>query len=36
MARRVTEEDLQGMKTQFIGPEHLADLMMEAERVLSF
>jgi hypothetical protein len=36
MARGVTEEDLEGKNAQFAGPDVLADLMMEADRVLSF
>ena len=35
-ARGVKEEDLQGKNAKFIGPEDLADLVMEADRVLSF
>ena len=36
MARGVTEEDLQGKNAQFAGPDDLADLMLEVDRVLSF
>jgi sulfur relay (sulfurtransferase) complex TusBCD TusD component (DsrE family) len=36
VARGVTEEDLEGKNAQYAGPDDLADLMMEADRVLSF
>lgn len=36
MARGVTEADLEGKNAQFGGPADLADLMMEADRVLSY
>jgi hypothetical protein len=36
VARGVTEADLAGKNAQFGGPDDLADLMMEADRVLSF
>lgn len=36
MARGVTEADLEGKNAQFIGPEGLAGLTMEADRVLTF
>jgi hypothetical protein len=36
MARGVTEGELQSKNAQLIGPDDLADLMLEAERVISF
>jgi hypothetical protein len=36
MARGVTEQDLEGKNAEFAGPDDLADLMMDADRVLSF
>jgi hypothetical protein len=36
LARGVKEEDLQGKNAQFAGPDDLADLLLEADRVLSF
>jgi hypothetical protein len=35
-ARGATDEELQAINAQFIGPEDLADLMAEADKVLSF
>ena len=36
VARGVKEEDLQGKNAHFAGPDDLADLLLEADRVLSF
>ncbi len=36
MARGVTDKDLEGKNAEFAGPDDLADLMIEADRVLSF
>jgi sulfur relay (sulfurtransferase) complex TusBCD TusD component (DsrE family) len=36
MARGVTEQELQAKNAKLIGPDGLADLMMEADRVISF
>jgi sulfur relay (sulfurtransferase) complex TusBCD TusD component (DsrE family) len=36
VARGVTEKDLAGKNAKFAGPDDLANLMMEADRVLSF
>jgi hypothetical protein len=36
MARGVTEEDFSGINAKFIGAADLADLTMEADRVLTF
>jgi hypothetical protein len=36
VARGVTEADLEDKNARFIGPDELTDLMMEADRVLSF
>jgi hypothetical protein len=36
VARGVTQQDLEGKNARFAGPDDLADLMMEADRVLSF
>jgi hypothetical protein len=36
MARGLTEADLEGKNAQYAGPDDLADLMLEADRVISF
>jgi sulfur relay (sulfurtransferase) complex TusBCD TusD component (DsrE family) len=36
MARGVTEKELEEKNAQLIGPDDLADLMLEADRVISF
>jgi hypothetical protein len=36
VARGVTEHDLDGKNARFVGPDEMTDLMLEADRVLSF
>jgi hypothetical protein len=36
VARGVTEDDLQGKNAHFAAPADFADLMMEADRTVSF
>jgi hypothetical protein len=36
MARGVIDQDLEGKNAEFAGPDDFADLMMDADRVLSF
>jgi len=36
LARGVKEEDLQGKNARFVGPDDLADLVLEADRTVSF